>query len=120
MLFNGRYEDWLLCRWEHVRLLPGAERLIEHLHRHGVPLAIATRSSRESFDLKMASHSGLLSRFQETVCGDEAVEGEPHPDIYLAAARKLGLQPEECLALEHAPSGIMVRGTVYQQYIFQN
>ncbi|GFH10943.1 bifunctional riboflavin kinase FMN phosphatase-like, partial [Haematococcus lacustris] len=40
------------------------------------------------------------------VCGDEVPRGKPHPDIFLEAARQLGMQPMECLVVEDAPSGV--------------
>ncbi|KAL1477613.1 hypothetical protein MTO96_017115, partial [Rhipicephalus appendiculatus] len=49
-------------------LLLGAERLVRHLHAHGIPIAIATSSKPASFVLKMARHRELLALFHHVVC----------------------------------------------------
>jgi len=75
--------------------LPGAVRLVKHLHAHGIPIAVAT-SSRRFYFLAKAQHSpGLFACFgNRTVCGDDhgIAKVKPAPDLFLAAAReKLGL-----------------------------
>ncbi|KAJ8457495.1 hypothetical protein ONZ51_g11496 [Trametes cubensis] len=66
-------------RWPTVRPLPGALKLVQHLHRHRVPIALATSSLRRNFELK-SSHLGALF---------DCFEGRiPHPDIFLVAAEK--------------------------------
>ena len=84
------------ARWPHVRLLPGVARLVAHLVHHAVPIAIASGSMRRNFELKTAHLQHVFARFGENVvCGDDhdAVRpgrGKPCPDVFLAAARKLG------------------------------
>jgi hypothetical protein len=51
-------------RWPDAKLLPGASRLVEHLHRHGVPMAIATSTSRDSFELKVSKHPDIARMCQ--------------------------------------------------------
>jgi len=53
----------------HSQLLPGVERLVRHLHAKGVPIAVATSSSRENFELKTQRHSQLFGLFDHIVCG---------------------------------------------------
>lgn len=89
-------------------MLPGVERVIKHLHASGVPLAIATSTSRSSFKLKMATHTALLEYFPIVVCGDEVMKGKPAPDAFEAAARALGVDAAHCLVFEDTPSGIQV------------
>lgn len=43
-------------RWEHARLMPGAGRLLWHLHHQGVPMALATSTPRATFERKMTGH----------------------------------------------------------------
>ena len=50
---------------------------------------------------------GLLHRFQKLCSGHDIPNGKPAPDIYLLGAKELGLAPEECLALEDSPTGIL-------------
>lgn len=50
-----------------------------------------------------------MSWLQVVVCGDEVAHGKPEPEIFIKAAKQLGVAPEECLVIEDAPSGIQVR-----------
>jgi len=80
------------ARWPHVQPLPGVERLVAHLVAHAVPIAIATGSVRRNFELKTAHLQHVFAHFgQNVVCGDDGEgRGKPFPDVFLAAARKLG------------------------------
>ena len=49
----------------------------------------------------------IFEMFDEIVCGPEVAHGKPQPDIYIAAAKKLGLKPEECIGLEDSSNGIL-------------
>ncbi len=86
--------------------MPGAHRLLWHLHRHGIPVALATSTSRATFGAKMAGQGDLESVFACVSCGDEVQNGKPAPDCFKAAAKKLKLEPTECLAIEDAPAGV--------------
>jgi pseudouridine-5'-monophosphatase len=88
--------------------LPGVARLLRHLNRHGVPMAVATSSDRDLYDLKVRRHGELFSLFDTVVTGDdpEVTRAKPAPDIFLAAARRLCANPAECLVFEDAPSGL--------------
>ncbi|KAI0044971.1 HAD-like protein [Auriscalpium vulgare] len=84
-------------RWPHVALLPGVRRLVLHLQAHGVPMAIATGSVRRNYELKTAHLQDIFGVFGDNVlCADDAwaaeggARGKPFPDVFLAAARKLG------------------------------
>lgn len=71
---------FLLCtamcwaRWADVRPLPGARRLLEHLHSCGARVAVATSTSRATFQKKLAKKPWLTALFQAAVCGDEVLE----------------------------------------------
>ncbi|WFD30503.1 pseudouridine 5'-phosphatase [Malassezia sp. CBS 17886] len=92
---NGR----LLPAFEHVRPMPGAMRLVQHLHKHKIPMCIATGSKRRNYEIKAGANADLFAGFEgRAVCGDDAAtpRGKPHPDIFLAAAKHgLGLQDTE-------------------------
>ncbi|CAN7983818.1 unnamed protein product [Ixodes hexagonus] len=100
-----------------AQLMPGAERLVRHLHRHGVPMAVATSSKRESFLLKTSGHRELFGLLGHVVCGSsdpDVLRGKPFPDIFLLAASRFQPAPEppqallhvHVLVLEDSPNGV--------------
>uniref|UniRef100_UPI00358F0089 pseudouridine-5'-phosphatase n=1 Tax=Myxine glutinosa TaxID=7769 RepID=UPI00358F0089 len=97
-------------RFPSAQLMPGVERLVTHLAAHGVPLAVATGSSRESLQRKREQHASLFNHMQVVVTSDELVEGhgKPAPDIFLKAASRFipPAQPGKCLVFEDAPNGV--------------
>ena len=86
--------------------MPGAEQLVRWLHLQGVPTAVATSSNRALFTIK-TSHHDWFELFNVIICGDDPriERPKPAPDIFLLAARELGLHPTECIAVEDSPSG---------------
>ncbi|XP_038207451.1 pseudouridine-5'-phosphatase-like isoform X2 [Zerene cesonia] len=98
--------------FQDTKLLPGAQRLIEHLHQHKVPIALATSSSEESYHLKVDKHhTELFSLFRYKTFGgsDPNVQlGKPHPDIFLVTAAKFPDKPDpaKCLVFEDAVNGV--------------
>ena len=88
-----------------VEPLPGARRLIEELRQRGVPIAIASASLREWVDATLRGLS-LQEAFSVTVSASEVNDGKPAPDLFLAAAARLGVPPERCLAVEDTATGI--------------
>lgn len=71
--------------------MPGAIKLITHLHEHSIPIAIATGSDRRVLKLKTSHLPKLIDPFgSHTICGDEVERGKPDPDIFLKAAQSLG------------------------------
>ncbi|ORX46767.1 HAD-like protein [Hesseltinella vesiculosa] len=96
-------------RFPLVKVLDGVERLVRHLHRHGIPMVVATSSTRPKYELKTSLHKDLFSLFDHIICGDDAgiVKGKPSPDLFLVAQEKLGMPPaEKCLVFEDAVNGI--------------
>lgn len=85
--------------------MPGARELVAALRARGVPLALATSGHRRYADVALAE-LGIEGAFDVEVTGEEVAAGKPAPDIYLAAAARLQLPPERCLALEDAPNGV--------------
>lgn len=109
--FQKEYKALSLQRLQNCGILPGAERLIRHLHTKGIPIAIATSSGEESVTVKTRHHQALFSLFHHKVMGSsdpEVKEGKPAPDIFLIAAARFGmdLDPKDCLVFEDAPNGV--------------
>ena len=90
---------------EHLSAFQDAENALSLLEARGVPFAVATSSPRARLDLAL-QRTGLERLVDLTVAGDEVSQGKPAPDIYLEAARLLGVDPSDCLAVEDTPAGI--------------
>lgn len=88
--------------------MDGAERLVRRCHELGVPMALATSSSRAAVELKVAPHH-WLELIATRVHGDdgELGAGKPAPDVFLLAAARLGVDPASCWAFEDSPAGAM-------------
>ena len=89
-----------------VELKSGIHELLEFLNKNGLKKAIATSSPLDRTK-EYLSQVGLVDAFDELVSGHMVEHGKPAPDIYLHAASKLGLKPEECLVLEDSPTGLL-------------
>ncbi len=88
-------------------LVPFADAVetARELAARGVPLAVASSSRRERLERTLA-RAGLDDVFGVTVAGDEIERGKPAPDMFLAAASRLGRRPGECIAIEDSPPGV--------------
>lgn len=104
---NKRMElmDAFIAR-EGVELKPGIVELLDYLDANGIKRAIATSSPLERTQ-KYLSQWELVDRFDALISGYMVEKGKPEPDIYLYAAAKLGLKPNECMVLEDSPTGIL-------------
>lgn len=111
-------EDFLVEReamlqnlFPNSELMPGASRLIKHLHAKGIPICLTTGSHRRHFELKTQRHGELFSLMHHVVLGDdpEVKQGKPSPDIFLAASKRFEGGPVDShkfLVFEDAPSGV--------------
>ena len=89
---------------EHVPWRPGAWELLEALGEAGVPCALVTMSWRSLADVFVTSLPA--GTFAAVVTGDEVAHGKPHPEPYRAAARALGVELQDCVAIEDSPPGV--------------
>ncbi|HET9675649.1 MAG TPA: HAD family phosphatase [Gaiellaceae bacterium] len=89
---------------EHLPLLPGAKEAVERLAARW-PLGLASSSNRPLIDLALEV-GGLAPFFSATVSSEEVERGKPAPDVYLEAARQLGVDPARAAAVEDSRSGI--------------
>lgn len=90
-----------------VPLMRGAQELVTTLLDRGIPIAVATSSTRPLFLQKTAPHA-FFGRFDAVVCGDDPrVKAlKPAPDIFLVAAAELSVSPERCLVIEDSLAGV--------------
>lgn len=84
---------------------PGVARILEELRQRHLQSAVASSSLRSWLSLKL-DMLGLRDSFDVVLGGDDVDQGKPEPDIYLLAARRLRLPPENCVAIEDSPVGI--------------
>ena len=80
--------------------------LLRNARREGYPTALATQSHREQA-LRVLGILGLGEEFDVVVTRDDVEHGKPDPEMHLLAARELGVGPDECLAIEDSPAGVM-------------
>jgi beta-phosphoglucomutase-like phosphatase (HAD superfamily) len=104
---ESTYRRLCLAQGELFALSPGAEELLDFLVAHQVPRTIATASERTNLDFFVA-HLKLDRWFHlpDIVYDDGVLPGKPASDIYLRAARNLGVEPRNCVVIEDALSGI--------------
>jgi HAD superfamily hydrolase (TIGR01509 family) len=89
-----------------VEAKPGIHELLDYLKGQGIRTAIATSSPMPRATAYLGS-LGLLEKFDRICSGHDVKQGKPAPDIYLYAAASIGIPPENCLAIEDAPAGIL-------------
>mgnify|MGYP006281224213 CR=1 FL=1 len=87
--------------------MPGAPELVARCHSTGLPMALATSSSRSAVELKASPHP-WLQLIEVRVHGDdpELRNGKPAPDVFLLAAERLGVNAGVCWAFEDSPAGV--------------
>ncbi|WP_017327626.1 HAD family phosphatase [Synechococcus sp. PCC 7336] len=87
-----------------IPLQPGLLELLDLLEALDIPKAIATASHRSEAQLSISA-AGIGPRFAHAIAGDEVPNNKPAPDIYIQAARQLGVAPEHCLVFEDSNTG---------------
>jgi len=95
-----------------AELMPGALRLVNHLHQHNIPMGVCTGSHENELKLKITKHKSLFSSFHPIVCSSsdsEVKKGKPAPDCFLVTARRFLEQPSvnKVLVFEDAPNGVL-------------
>ena len=103
-------EDWLVMAGEkyahEVRLKTGAAAFLRMLRAQGRKIGIASSNSRELIQACLASN-GVEDCYDCIVPAGDVAKGKPAPDVYLEVARRLDVEPENCLVFEDVPMGIL-------------
>jgi HAD superfamily hydrolase (TIGR01509 family) len=105
------HDSWIAEIWTEARartdvaIKAGVVELLDLLEAHQIPRAVATSSGHGSVERQLGSN-GLLPRFDAVVAAGDYVRGKPAPDPFLAAAARLGVPPQACLALEDSHNGV--------------
>ncbi len=88
-----------------LALIDGAHVFVERARAAGLRLAVCTASTPENMALAFARF-GIDAWVETVVSPADGLRGKPHPDIFLEAARRLGIAPEDCIVFEDAPLGV--------------
>ncbi|XP_064639182.1 pseudouridine-5'-phosphatase-like [Lineus longissimus] len=93
-------------------ILPGVEKLVQHLHKHNIPMAVASGSNKHDYDLKTLQHSHLFDKFCHVVLSSDDPDvkhGKPAPDCFLICAQRFkdSPDPEKVLVFEDAKNGVL-------------
>ena len=96
--FDARYRHDLPVK-------KGAQRLLSWLHGRGVPTGLASSTGSATVKDELGQ-AGLIQYFDVIVGGEAVTRSKPAPDIYLLAARRLGVEPGRCFVIEDARFGI--------------
>ena len=103
-------DEWNRMAYEkyttEIPLKPGARAFLNGLKDKNIPCGIATSNSRILTEAILKSHQ-VENYFSVMVTGDEITNGKPDPEVYLEAAKKMGVAPEHCLVFEDIPFGII-------------
>ena len=84
--------------------MPGLTNLLEILTGKGIPLSVASSSAPKTIEL-VTRKIGVQNYFNHLVSGQQVKNGKPAPDIFLYAAKLLGLKPESCMVIEDSRNG---------------
>ncbi|HWM40501.1 MAG TPA: HAD family phosphatase [Streptomyces sp.] len=87
-----------------TRVFPAMQKLVERLHAAGHPTAVASGSSMAAIEAVLGG-VGLGGMLPVQVSAEEVAHGKPEPDVFLEAARRLAVEPADCVVLEDAPPG---------------
>ncbi len=89
----------------HVAPLPGLLDLMEAAERRGVPMAVGTAAPPGNVAVVLDGLR-IRGRFRTVVSPSQGYRGKPHPDMFLAAAERMGVDPADTLVFEDAPLGV--------------
>ena len=94
-----------LCRKNDLPAIAGVEDLLMELRAREVRIALASSSARRNIDLVLEK-TGLADFFSVITAGEEVEKGKPAPDIFLLAASRLQVSPDDCLVIEDSRNGV--------------
>jgi len=99
---EARYRDEF--QW-HLQPVRGLVEFLHAAQRAGIPLAVASAAGWNNIDFVLDG-IGIRSCFAVIVSGDEVQNGKPHPEMFLIAAARLGVEAEGCIVFEDSPMGV--------------
>ncbi len=105
VIANKKEENYRQRVRQHIKPLPGAVELMKSLEVHSFSVALASSAPVENIQLVIRG-LGIENSFQAIVSGREVKEGKPSPQCFLLAAKKLGVEPKNCIVIEDAVAGV--------------
>jgi len=99
---NEQYLQYI-AKMDHTEILPGIDDLLHYLKLNKIPFSLGSASKNARLILEILDLIGL---FDAIVDGNDVSTAKPDPEVFLLAAEKLGMQPEECIVIEDAQAGI--------------
>ena len=101
------YRKRCLLNKEDFKLAPGAVELLDFLKQNNIPRTIATMSEWDNVEFYIKEFNlGKWFNLEKIVYSDGTIPGKPAPDIFLKAAKNIGLDPKDCVVVEDAIAGI--------------
>jgi beta-phosphoglucomutase len=100
------YEIYLALVPERLHAFPGAVDLVQHCRQAGLKTAVASSADLVKIEANLRQIGLPPAGWDAVVCAEDVVHKKPAPDIFLAAARKLGLRADQCVVVEDAVNGI--------------
>ena len=91
---------------EGVSLLPGAMALLTAFAELGWAQAVGSSAPQDNLDLLLGA-TDIRRFFQTVVSGEDVRHGKPHPEVFLTAASRLGVEPDRCIVFEDAVAGVL-------------
>ncbi|UKY54091.1 HAD family hydrolase [Streptomyces inhibens] len=105
-LLAGKNRTYLELARARTQVFPEMRAFVERLSAAGHPMAVASGSSRAAIEAVLAG-TGLDALLTTLVSAEEVAHGKPEPDVFLEAARRLGVDPADCVVLEDAAPGAL-------------
>ncbi|MGB7843137.1 MAG: beta-phosphoglucomutase [Salinimicrobium sp.] len=104
-LMSSKNEDYLarISGMSEEDLLPGVKKVLDHLTENNIPFALGSASKNARPILKGLK---IHDRFAAIVDGNDVSKAKPDPEVFLMAAEKLALDPEECIVFEDSVAGV--------------
>jgi len=98
---RGRMRNWYKTECQPI---PGSIELMKALHERGLKMAIASGAHLPTIEI-VVERFGLAQYLDAWVSGEEVTNPKPAPDVFIEAARRLGVDPEHCAGIEDSPNG---------------
>jgi len=101
------YEEYNILALQYVPPMTGAKELVGRLRREGNKVALASSADLTKVNINLNILAMNHSDFDVVITGSDVTKKKPDPDIYLIAADRCGVKPENCIVVEDATSGVL-------------